>query len=146
MIEGDPQTFLTSNGKAFQKVDLRPLFRLRLERLLPVPRKRSSQKVELYAERPITKEQDLLDFIKALDEDEGIRLEADLKNHENGGFIFVGFYRGNYCVNICDRVWNPKVHGYVAGGKDEWYYFDTSKEAYRFVVKEAKQPIRAWLY
>ena len=113
---------------------------------MPRAGKGSSQRVELYSERPISKEQDLLDFIKALDEDEGIRLEADLKNHENGGFIFVGFYRGNYCVNICDRVWSAKVKGYVAGGKDEWYYFDTGKEAFRFVLKEAKHPIRAWLY
>lgn len=107
---------------------------------------RAQRTVGLYSERPIKGEQDLLDFINALDEDEGIRVEGNLKNHENGGFVFVATYRGSFCVNICDRVWTPKLRMYVAGGKDEWYYFDTGKEAFRFVLKEAKRPLRAWLY
>lgn len=94
----------------------------------------------MYSERPIHNERDLLDFIEALDEDEGVRIEGNLKNHENGGFVFVGTYRGSYCVNICDKVWAPKLRQYVAGGKDEWYYFDKGKEAFRFVLKEAKAP------
>jgi hypothetical protein len=102
--------------------------------------------VEIYSERSITNEGDLLDFIEALDEDEGVRVEGNLKNHTDGGFIFVGYYRGSYCVNICDRLWSPKLRKYIAGGKDEWYYFDTGKQAYNFVMKEAKRPIRAWLY
>ena len=102
--------------------------------------------IEAYAERPIRNEQDLMDFIEALDEDEGIRVEGNLENHTRGGFIFIGYYRGSYCVNICDRVWNERLKKDVAGGKDEWYYFDTAKETYAFCVKQAKQPIRAWLY
>ena len=101
---------------------------------------------ETYSERTIESEVDLLDFIQALDEDEGIRLEGDLKNHSGGGFVFIGFYRGSYCVNICDRVWNLGLRKYVAGGKDEWFYFDTAKEACNFVLKEAKRPLRGWLY
>ena len=107
---------------------------------------RRSSRVVPYAERPIKDEQDLLDFIEALDEDEGIRVEGNLENHIGGGFIFIGYYRGSYCVNICDRIWNTKLRKYVAGGKDEWYYFDIGKETWRFCVKEAKHPIRAWLY
>jgi hypothetical protein len=109
-------------------------------------RKRVSKVRAPYAERPIRDEKDLLDFVEALDEDEGVRVDADLKNHSNGGFIFVGFYRGSYCVNICDKVWNAKIRKHVAGGNDEWYYFDTGKEACRFVLKEARRPLRAWLY
>ncbi|HXZ91124.1 MAG TPA: hypothetical protein VEG61_08675 [Candidatus Dormibacteraeota bacterium] len=109
-------------------------------------RKRNPRVVGRYSERRIKDERDLLDFIDALDEDEGIRLDGDLKNHLNGGFIFVGTYRGSYCVNICDRVWNPKLRKHVAGEKDEWYYFETGKEAWRFVLKEAQRPLRAWLY
>jgi hypothetical protein len=99
-----------------------------------------------YSERPIRNENDLLDFIEALDEDEGVRIEGNLKNHTAGGFIFVGYYRGSYCVNICDKTWNQRLRKYVTGGKDEWYYFDTSKQAFTFVMKEAKRPIKAWLY
>ena len=102
--------------------------------------------IETYEERPIRSEQDLFDFIEALDEDEGIRAEGNLTNHIGGGFIFIGYYRGNYCINICDRVWNETLRKYVAGQKDEWYYFDTAKETYAFVLKEAKHPIEAWLY
>jgi hypothetical protein len=43
-------------------------------------------------------------------------------------------------------VWNRKLKKDVAGGKDEWYYFDTAEDAYAFCLKEAKHPIRAWLY
>ncbi len=99
-----------------------------------------------YSERQVRTERDLLDFIEALDEDEGIRIQGNLKNHDNGGFIFVATYRGSYCVNICDKVWTSKIRRYVAGGKDEWFYFDAGKEAFRFVMKEAKRPLRAWLY
>ena len=99
-----------------------------------------------YSERRIRNERDLLDFIEALDEDEGVRIQGDLKNHSGGGFIFVGYYRGSYCVNICDKVWRPNLRKYVAGGKDEWYYFDTGRQAFNFVMKEAKQPVQAWLY
>lgn len=107
---------------------------------------RGSRTIQLYSEQSIRSERDLLDFIAALDEDEGVRVEGSLKNHLNGGFVFVGCYRGSYCVNICDRVWSPKVRKYIAGGRDEWYYFDTAKQAFDFVIKQAKQPLRAWLY
>lgn len=109
-------------------------------------RTQRSRSVQLYSERVIRNEGDLLDFIEALDEDEGIRVQGNLKNHAGGGFIFVGYYRGSYCVNICDRVWNQKLRKYLAGGKDEWYYFDTGKQAFNFVMKEAKRPVLAWLY
>ena len=109
-------------------------------------RKGSFRVVGRYRERRIKDEQDLLDFIDALDEDEGIRLDGDLKNHSNGGFIFVGTYRGSYCVNICDKVWSPKLRKHVAGANDEWYYFETGMEAWRFVLKEAQRPLHAWLY
>ncbi len=99
-----------------------------------------------YSERSITNENDLLDFINALDEDEGVRIVGNLTNHVGGGFIFVGYYRGSYCVNICDRAWNSQLRKYVTGGKDEWYYFDTGKQAFNFVMREAKRPVRAWLY
>jgi len=101
---------------------------------------------EPYYERTIENERDLLDFIQALDEDEGIRVQGNLKNHTGGGFIFVGYYRGSYCVNICDKVWLRTLLKHVAGGKDEWYYFDTGKQAFNFVIREARQPVRAWLY
>lgn len=100
----------------------------------------------LYSERPIRNEHDLLEFINALDEDEGIRVIGNLKNHSGGGFIFVGHYRGSFCVNICDRIWSSELKKHVAGGKDEWYYFDDGKGAFDFVLKEAKRPLRAWLY
>ena len=108
--------------------------------------RQSSRTLELYSERPIRNEHDLLDFIQALDEDEGIRVDGELENHAGGGYIFVGYYRRSYCVNICDKVWNPKVKKYVAGGKDEWYYFDTANQAFHFVLKEARKPLSAWLY
>ena len=107
-------------------------------------RKRRLNKV--YSERSIRYEKDLLDFINALDEDEGVRIVGNLENHAGGGFIFVGYYRGSYCVNISDRSWNSKLRKYVTGGKDEWYYFDTGRQAFDFVMRDAKRPLRAWLY
>jgi len=109
-------------------------------------RGRRVRSIELYSERPIRSKRDLVDFIEALDEDEGIRLEGNLRSHSGGGFIFVGYYRGSYCVNICDRVWSSRLKKHVAGGRDEWYYFDKGKGAFDFVMKEAKHPIQGWLY
>jgi len=106
----------------------------------------TSHSAATYSERAIRNERDLLDFMEALDEDEGVRIEGNLKNHTAGGFIFVGYFRGSYCVNICDRAWNSELRKYVTGGKDEWYYFDTGKQAFSFVMKEAKRPMKAWLY
>ena len=105
-----------------------------------------SRTVELYSERVLRNEEDLLEHIEALDEDEGVRIQGDLENHVHGGFIFVGYYRGSYCVNICDKVWNSKLRKFTAGGSDEWYYFDKAEQAFRFVMKEAKRPLRAWMY
>lgn len=109
-------------------------------------KRHKTRSIELYSERSIRNEGDLLDFIEALDEDEGVRVEGNLQNHIGGGFIFVGYYRGSYCVNICDRVWNRRLKKHVAGEKDEWYYFDKGRHAYDFVMKEARIPVRAWLY
>jgi hypothetical protein len=109
-------------------------------------RTQPSRSAEQYSERTIKSEGDLLDFLQALDEDEGIRVQGNLKNHTGGGFIFVGYYRGSYCVNICDKIWLPTLRKHVAGGKDEWYYFDTGKQAFNFVMREARQPVKAWLY
>jgi len=108
--------------------------------------KKNIRNIEFYSERPIKSARDLLEFIEALDEDEGVRVEGNVVGHIGGGFIFVGYYRGSYCVNICDRIWNPRLRKHVAGERDEWYYFDKGREAYDFVVKEARNPIRAWLY
>jgi hypothetical protein len=113
---------------------------------MPRREKQRQRSLQLYSERLIRNEDDLLEFIQALDEDEGIRVQGNLKNHAGGGFIFVGYYRGSYCANICDKVWNKKLRKYLAGGKDEWYYFDTGKQAFNFVIKEAKHPLLAWLY
>lgn len=111
-----------------------------------IKRMKGRKVVETYQERPISSEQDLWDFTHALDEDEGIRVEGGLNNHTEGGFIFVGYYRGSYCVNVCDRVWNAKLKRYMARGNDEWYYFETADAAYSFTLKNARLPIHAWLY
>jgi hypothetical protein len=111
-----------------------------------LPKSRRTKKIELYSERSIRNARDLLQFVEALDEDEGIRIEGDLQNHLKGGFIFVGYYRGSYCVNICDKQWSPRLRRYIAGDNDEWFYFDKGRDAFNFIMKEAKKPIRAWLY
>ncbi len=108
------------------------------------PRRPSA--IELYAERPIRTQRDLRDYIGALDEDEGVRIEGHSKEHANGGFVFVGTYRGSYCVNLCDKVWNSKLRKYLPGGNDEFLYFETANEAFDYVKKLARRPLRAWLY
>ncbi len=108
--------------------------------------KKTPNNIELYAERPIRHPRDLLDFISALDEDEGVRIEGDSKSHSNGGFIFVGSYRGSYCINLCDRIWSGHLRKYIAGGNDEWFFFPTAKKALAYAMQVAKHPMRAWLY
>ena len=114
--------------------------------MVPPRRAKRSRTIELYSERRIRSEHELLEFIEALDEDEGVRVNGSSKNHANGGWIFIGHYEGGYCVNLCDKMWSPKLRKYVTGGNDRWIYFDTSKEAFDYVRKFAKRPLRAWLY
>lgn len=89
---------------------------------------------------------DLVRFMKALDEDEGIRIEGKVKGLANGGFVFVGFYRGQYCLNTCDRAWDSKIKAYTAGGNDKYEYFERFEELISRIKPLIKKPIRAWLY
>ncbi len=108
--------------------------------------KSRSRTIELYSERPIRNERDLLRFVLALDEDEGIRIQGNLKSHANGGFVFVGYYRESYCVNYCDKIWSPTLRKYITGGNDKWFYFESAKETVNHVISVARRPLDAWLY
>jgi len=62
----------------------------------------------MYREERIRSFKELRDRVRALDEDEGIRIFGRVKGFRNGGFIFLGIYVERYCVMIRDRVWDPR--------------------------------------
>ncbi len=100
----------------------------------------------VYVERRIRDAQLLKRLIKALDEDEGIRMEGRVPDLANGGYIFVGFYRGSYCVNLCDRIRDRSSNRYTAGFNDKWFYFEDFSGLWRFLRPLARKPFKAWLY
>ncbi len=100
----------------------------------------------LYRERRIRSLHELTRLIGALDEDEGIRAEGKLRDLKGGGFVFIGFYRGRYCVDMCDRVWNPKVRAYITGSRDRWFDFDRADGLIEFLKPILRKPLRAWFY
>jgi hypothetical protein len=100
----------------------------------------------IYAERRIRDLPLLRRLMRALDEDEGIRIEGKLPDLANGGFIFVGFYRGSYCVNLCDRISDKHSKGYTVGDNDRWFYFDEFRDLWKFLRPLIREPLRAGLY
>jgi len=100
----------------------------------------------LYVERRIRDLPLLKRFIQALDEDEGLRIEGNRPDLANGGYIFVGFYRSSYCVNLCDRIRDKQSQKYTVGSNDKWFYFDEFTDLWRFLRPLIRKPLRAWLY
>jgi len=100
----------------------------------------------IYAERRIKDLPLLRRFMQALDEDEGLRIEGDVPDLANGGYIFVGFYRGSYCVNLCDRIRDRQSQKYTVGSNDKWFYFEKFPDLWKFLRPLIRKPLRAWLY
>lgn len=100
----------------------------------------------MYKECRIRNIKELKEQIRNLDEDEGIRISGRKEGFKNGGFIFLGFFRGKYCVNISDRLWNKVTKTYTAGGKEEFFYFKNSDEAWSFIEPIVERPLMAWVY
>lgn len=100
----------------------------------------------MYSEQEIADIEQLKLTAKALDQDEGIRIEGGLPNLENGGFVFVTHYRSRYCVNICDRKFDEKIGKYVPGGNDKWQFFEKFEDAWALVEKSIRRPMKAWVY
>jgi hypothetical protein len=100
----------------------------------------------LYQERKITRLKDLPKFIQSLDEDEGIRIEGSVKGLANGGLIFLGFYRGQYCVNMRDKIWKPRLGRFMPGEDSRYLFFNSFQDLWRFLKPAVKKPLRAWMY
>ena len=61
-------------------------------------------------------------------------------------YIFVGFYRGSYCVNLCDRIRDRQSQKYTVGSNDKWFYFEEFNGLWKFLRPLIRKPLRAWLY
>jgi hypothetical protein len=101
---------------------------------------------QIYRERRLESAALLKKHMQALDEDEGIRIEGNLPDLANGGYIFVGFYRGSYCVNLCDRVRDRQSGAYTVGANDRWFYFEKLPDLWKFLQPLIRKPLKAWLY
>ena len=109
--------------------------------LMGMKRRRS-----IYTERRIRDLPLLKRLMQALDEDEGIRIEGNVRDLANGGYVFVGFYRGSYCVNLCDRIRDRQSQKYTVGSNDRWFYFEEFSGLWKFLRPLIRKPLRAWLY
>jgi hypothetical protein len=100
----------------------------------------------MYREERIRSFKELRDRVRALDEDEGIRIFGRVKGFRNGGFIFLGIYVERYCVMIRDRVWDPKRGAYSVGPRRKYLYFHSMEELWEFLKGAIERPLKAWLY
>jgi len=100
----------------------------------------------LYVEKKIDTMEELNMHMTALDEDEGIRTVGNSESPVPNGYIFVTKSNGRYCINVCERVWDPDTIGYGVGGNDRYFYFDTFDEAWKMLERIVQLPLEAWLY
>ncbi len=84
--------------------------------------------------------------MRALDEDEGIRTVGNSRSPIPNGYVFITKSNQRYCINVCERVWNPQTSSHQVGGNDKYYYFDSFEEAWGTVQSIIRLPIEAWLY
>jgi hypothetical protein len=99
-----------------------------------------------YSEHKIESLNELSVLMQAMDQDEGIRIRGEVEGFENGGFIFVTRSASRYCINVCDRVFDPIRKTYSVGGNDVWFYFDTFEEAWAKLATLIRNPIEAYAY
>lgn len=100
----------------------------------------------MYVEKKLETMEELEMYMRALDEDEGIRTVGNSRSPIPNGYVFITKSNQRYCINLCKRVWNPETRRHQVGGNDEYYYFDTFEEAWRMVQSIIQLPIEAWLY
>ena len=99
-----------------------------------------------YSERSINTIEDLVTFVRAMDQDEGIRIVGEVEGYKGGGFIFVAKSGDKYCLNICDRIYDPSRKAYQVGGNDSWYYFDNFEDAWTKLKTLLHNPLEAYAY
>jgi len=100
----------------------------------------------LYVEKKLDTMEELEMHMRALDEDEGIRTVGNSRSPIPNGYVFITKSNQRYCINVCERVWNPQTSSHQVGGNDKYYYFDSFEEAWGTVQSIIRLPIEAWLY
>ena len=99
-----------------------------------------------YAEHKVENLEELATIMRAMDQDEGIRVQGEVEGFKGGGFIFVAKSNSRYCIQICDRIYDPATKTSTVGGNDVWMYFDTFEEAWEKLKTLIRNPIEAYSY
>jgi hypothetical protein len=99
-----------------------------------------------YTERKIESFEELATIMRAMDQDEGLRVQGRVEGFKGGGFIFMAKSGSRYCIQICDRIDDPASKTFTVGGNDVWMYFDTFEEAWEKLKSLAVNPLEAYSY
>ncbi|MGQ9640211.1 MAG: hypothetical protein ACUVUB_07195 [Candidatus Bathyarchaeia archaeon] len=100
----------------------------------------------IYSEHKIGSLEELATLMRAMDQDEGIRVRGRVEGSQGGGFIFIAKSNGRYTFNLCDRIYDPKSGTYTPGGNDRWLYFDSFEEAWGKLMALINNPLEAYSY
>jgi hypothetical protein len=98
-----------------------------------------------YKERKITDVRTLKNCIRALDIDEGIRINGTYKTFGNV-FIFVTKTGAEYTLEIVQRLKDEMSRKFVPGQKREFLTFRDYEEVWKFLENYKQTPLEAWYY
>ena len=97
-----------------------------------------------YRERRIRRPGELKRVLEGLDPDEGVRIIGSLSGKDV--FIFITRSSNEYCVNLCDQVYDKDLEAIVPGGREEWLHASTPDEVWDLIASRIKKPLEAWIY
>ena len=104
------------------------------------------KKLVPYSERRVNNHEDLTLLIKAMDQDEGIRIRGDIQRFKGGGFIFITKPDDRYCLNIVDRIYDSTTNTSTVGDNDEWIYFHNFEKVWERLKNLMLNPLEAFAY
>src|SRR5579871_81490 len=101
-----------------------------------------------YGERKITNIEELKTLVWGLDLDEGIRFIEEVPGRPGKSFVFITKCGEQICITTKERIFDRAMNKYVPGGHEEWKYFNTPEEAWKYIVGDLlkKSPIEAYYY
>lgn len=94
-----------------------------------------------FSESRIKTKDDLLQFLKTMDRDEGVRIRGNVQGFKEGGLIFITPSGEGYFINLTEHKKNRRTKV-----TEKWKFVDNVKEVMEFVEANRSKPLESWSY